>query len=216
MDAQINELLKKHWGYDKLRPAQAEIIEAVLNNKDVLAVLPTGAGKSLCFQLSALCRPGLTLVISPLIALMQEQVADLQTRRISAAALDATLPTSEVKWTLQQAASGRLKCLYISPERLQQLSFVEELTQLPIHLVVVDEAHCVSTWGHDFRPAYAEIGRLRPHLPEIPLLALTATATATVRAEITSSLEMKHPLYLQQSLYRSNVSYSVFLYRAES
>ena len=210
MKDKLQGLLQKHWGYSKLRPAQEEIIEAVLQNRDVLAVLPTGAGKSLCFQLPSLCRPGLVLVISPLIALMQEQVAELQARHISAAALDATLPLSEVEWVLRQAASGKLKCMYLSPERLQQATFVEKLARLPIHLLTVDEAHCVSAWGHDFRPAYSLIGSIRQYLAGRPLLALTATATTTVRAEIIRSLQMQDVLHLQQSLERSNFSYSVF------
>ena len=210
MEDRLAALLKKHWGYARLYEAQSEIIAAVLADKDVFALLPTGAGKSLCFQLPALVRPGLVLVVSPLVALMQEQVAALQLRQIPSAALDASLPTSELHWALEQAASGQLKCVYLAPERLQQPSFVEKLRSLPVSLLAVDEAHCVSVWGHDFRPAYTRIGALRAHFPGRPLLALTATATAEVREEVVASLQMQSPLFVQRSLQRPRLSYSVF------
>lgn len=210
MENTLIDLLKKHWGYDTLRPEQEEIIAAVLEGKDVLALLPTGGGKSLCFQLPALYRPGLALIISPLIALMQEQVADLQKRKIAAAAIFATLPRSEVEWTLEQAAANHLKCLYLSPERLSQTAFVERLSQLPVNLLAVDEAHCVSVWGQDFRPAYGRIGSLHKHFAAAPILALTATATPQAQAEIISALKMRTPLLVRRSLQRHNLSYSAF------
>ena len=211
MDSRIHTLFKKYWGHPQLHTAQKKVIEAVLKGRDVLAILPTGAGKSLCFQLATLCKPGLALVICPLVALMQEQVARLQQKGIPAASLEASLPNTEVQWLLEQARNNRIKCLYLSPERLRQEIFLQEVTHLPINLLVVDEAHCVSTWGQDFRPAYGRIGAVRKHLARCPLLALTATAPNAVQQDIIHFLQMQDTFLIKRSLLHPSLSYSVFL-----
>ena len=211
MDDRLIELLNKHWGFSELREEQREVIEGLLLGRDVLAILPTGAGKSLCFQLPALYLEGLTLVVSPLVALMQEQVSRLQQAGIGAGAMDVTLPTSEIRWMLTQASRAKLKLLYTSPERLQHPEFRASLLGLPIRLLVVDEAHCISSWGHDFRLSYARIAPLRDELDDsVPLLALTATAPPRVETEIKDSLRMREPLVVRRSLRRESLSYSVF------
>ncbi len=205
------ELLKQYWGYDAFRPLQEEIINAVLDGKDILALLPTGGGKSICFQVPALAKDGLCLVVSPLIALMKDQVENLKHRGINALAVYSGMSFLEVKKTLQNAVYGNYKFLYVSPERLETNLFLEYLPAMNINLLAVDEAHCVSQWGYDFRPPYLRIANLRELLPQVPLLALTASATKIVQDDICEKLLFsKAHLRFQQSFERPNLSYSVF------
>ena len=206
----LHRLLKKHWGFDSFRPLQEEIITSVLKRQDTLALLPTGGGKSLCFQLPALCMEGITLVISPLIALMNDQVAQLKDKGIAALAIHSGMPFKAVERTLNNALYGPYKLLYLSPERLQSPLFLDFLRALPVSLITVDEAHCISSWGYDFRPAYLEIGQLREGLPEVPVLAMTATATQSVRQDIIEKLQLRKPNLQIKSFRRDNLSYSVF------
>jgi ATP-dependent DNA helicase RecQ len=204
------EILQQYWGYDSFRPLQEDIISAVLNGKDTLAILPTGGGKSICFQVPAMTMDGLCLVISPLIALMQDQINQLEKKEIPAAGIYAGMPYASIKSTLQKAAAGEYKFLYVSPERLETRIFGEYLPYLPIKLIAVDEAHCISQWGYDFRPAYLTISDIRKQKPMVPVLALTASATAEVRQDIADKLHLKDPSIFRQSFERPNLSYSIF------
>ena len=207
----IQEILKQYWGYDNFRPLQEDIINSVLEGKDTLALLPTGGGKSVCFQVSALVKEGLCLVVSPLIALMKDQVENLKSKGIGALAVYSGMSFIEVKKTLQNAAYGNYKFLYVSPERLETSLFAEYLPALNINLLAVDEAHCISQWGYDFRPPYMRIANLREQLPGIPVLALTASATKTVQDDICEKLLFtKTQQRFQQSFERPNLSYSIF------
>lgn len=202
-------ILKQYWGYPDFRPAQGAVVEALLSGREVLALLPTGGGKSICYQVPGLALGGLTLVISPLIALMRDQVDGLIRRGIAAAAIDSTLPTPMREKILAEARAGRLHFLYAAPERLTLPSFIQQLKDLPIRLIAVDEAHCVSQWGHDFRASYLKLGDLRQHLPEALWIALTATATPRVRQDIITYLRLRDPVIIQQSFYRKNFYYAV-------
>ena len=222
------QILKQHWGFDAFRPLQEEIITAVLEGKDTLALLPTGGGKSICFQVPALAKDGLCLVVSPLIALMKDQVEHLKRKGIPALAVYSGMSFLEVKKTLQNAAYGNFKFLYVSPERLESNLFLEYLPSMNISLLAVDEAHCVSQWGYDFRPPYLRIANLREWLPNVPVLALTASATKVVQDDICEKLKPPYPpkgggtvreisnsinnswKIFQQSFERPNLSYSVF------
>jgi ATP-dependent DNA helicase RecQ len=205
------KILKKYWGYEAFRPLQAEIIESVLSGKDTLALLPTGGGKSLCFQVPALMNEGICLVISPLIALMKDQVENLKKKGIPALSVHSGMSFIEVKKTLQNAAYGNFKFLYVSPERLETDLFQTFISILKINLIAVDEAHCISQWGYDFRPSYLRIANLRKDFPEIPVLALTASATLEVQKDICDKLAFKKGENIfQQSFERPNLSYSVF------
>lgn len=205
------EILKQYWGYDAFRPLQEDIINAVLEGKDVLALLPTGGGKSICFQVPALAKEGICLVVSPLIALMKDQVENLKRKGINALAVYSGMSFLEVKKTLQNAAYGNYKFLYVSPERLETGLFLEYLPAMNISLLAVDEAHCVSQWGYDFRPPYLRIANLREFLPNVPVLALTASATKIVQDDICDKLLFgKTQQRFQQSFERPNLSYSVF------
>ena len=206
----IQELLKEHWGFDAFRPLQQEIIEAVLDGNDTIALLPTGGGKSLCYQVPALAQEGICLVISPLIALMKDQIENLRNRGIMALGIYAGMSRRQIAQTLKNAAYGEYKFLYLSPERLETALFLEFLPALHINLIAVDEAHCISQWGYDFRPAYLRIAALRAELPGVPLLALTASATPAVQQDICEKLELKSPRRFQQAFARPNLSYSVF------
>lgn len=204
-----SDILKHYWGFTEFRPLQREIISSVLAGKDTLALLPTGGGKSLCFQVPALCLGGLCLVITPLISLMTDQVEQLRTRGISAAAVHAGMRGREVEETLRDAVRGDIRFLYLSPERLQTQLFSDYLPDMPLSLLTVDEAHCISHWGYDFRPAYLKIGALRTRVPDVPVLALTATATRIVRDDITKQLGFQAPNELAAGFYRPNLIYSV-------
>jgi len=178
--------------------------------KDTLAILPTGGGKSVCFQVPALAMDGLCLVISPLIALMQDQLSQLENKNIPAGSIYAGMSLAEVKSTMQKAVAGEYKFLYVSPERLQTKLFNQYLPYLPIAIIAVDEAHCISQWGYDFRPAYLSIADIRKFKPAAPVLALTASATAEVREDIAIKLKLSNPAVLRQSFERPNLSYSIF------
>ena len=205
----IHRLLKRHFGYDEFLPLQEEIITTVLEERDALALMPTGGGKSLCYQLPAMHFEGLTLVVSPLIALMKDQVDALKATGIPAAFINSTLPYFEIDRIQKQAQQGTLKILYVTPERLFQPGFRRFLAALKVSLVAVDEAHCISVWGHDFRPEYRKLGELRRVLPGTPLLALTATATERVREDIVTQLHLKQPERFVASFNRANLSYTV-------
>jgi len=209
---QALSILQKVWGYSAFRPLQAEIIESVLAKKDTLALLPTGGGKSICFQVPALLQPGLCLVISPLIALMRDQVEQLRKKNITAFAIYSGMERKEVQTTLITAAESNCKFLYVSPERLETTLFQEYLPALDISLIAVDEAHCISQWGYDFRPSYLRIAALKEQLPEVPVLALTASATPEVQKDICEKLLFATPNtnVFRQSFARPNLSYSVF------
>ncbi len=207
----LHEILKQYWGYDSFRPLQEEIINTVLQGKDVLALLPTGGGKSICFQVPALAKEGICLVISPLIALMKDQVQNLKNKGIPALSIYTGMSFLEVKKTLQNAAHGNYKFLYVSPERLETNLFLEYLPIINISLIAVDEAHCISQWGYDFRPPYLRIAQLREQLPNTPLLALTASATSKVQDDICEKLVFSKTHHrFQQSFERANLSYSIF------
>lgn len=207
----IHEILKQYWGYDHFRPLQEDIINSVLDRKDTMALLPTGGGKSICFQVPAMAKDGLCLVVSPLIALMKDQVESLKRKGIRALAIYSGMSFLEIKKTLQNAAYGNYKFLYVSPERLETNLFLEMLPEININLLAVDEAHCISQWGYDFRPPYVRIAALRELLPGVPVLALTASATKVVQDNICDKLMFgKSAQRFQQSFERLNLSYSVF------
>lgn len=203
------EILKNFWGYDRFRPLQEDIISAVRSGKDTLALLPTGGGKSICFQVPGLALGGLTLVISPLIALMKDQVANLKARGIPAAEINSSLGYQEIDRRLQAAMEGEYRFLYIAPERIATDMFIERLPQMDVRLLAVDEAHCISQWGFDFRPAYLEIHKIREILPDLPIVALTATATRRVRKDILEQLQLREPEVFVKSFRRENLVYEV-------
>ena len=203
------EILKKYWSYDEFRPLQKEIIDSVLEGNDTIALLPTGGGKSICFQIPALLLEGVTIVVSPLISLIQDQVKNLKRRGIGAAAIHSGTKASEVMSTLNSLSFGYVKILYVSPERLMNESFIEYVRQLKLSLLVIDEAHCISQWGHDFRPAYQNIAAFRDVFP-IPVLAVTATATSQTLEDIEESLSLTNSEVFKSDFFRPNLSYSVF------
>lgn len=204
------EILKRYWGYNAFRPLQEEIINSVLHGKDTLALMPTGGGKSLCYQVPALVKPGLCLVISPLIALMKDQVENLRKKGITAYAIFSGMSRKEVINIFNVATESNCKFLYVSPERLETALFKEYLPGLDINLIAVDEAHCISQWGYDFRPPYLRIAALRKELPGVPMLALTASATPDVQNDICKKLEFTDKQVFRQSFERPNLSYSCF------
>ena len=201
--------LKKHFGYDEFRPLQREIIEDALAGRDVFVLMPTGGGKSLCFQLPALMRDGLTIVVSPLIALMKDQVDALQTSGIPATYLNSTLDREEAKARWRGLHRGEYRMLYVAPERLMLDTFLERALNWDIAQFAIDEAHCISEWGHDFRPEYRELKKLRKHLPDVSIMALTATATERVRADIIKELKLRDPHVYAASFNRPNLTYRV-------
>ncbi|HAC40024.1 MAG TPA: RecQ family ATP-dependent DNA helicase, partial [Rikenellaceae bacterium] len=202
------EVLQKYWGYEAFRPMQEEIISQALDGKDVLAILPTGGGKSVCFQVPALMKDGIALVVTPLIALMKDQVQNLQARGIRAMAVHAGMGRREVDLALNNAAYGDYKFLYLSPERLRTQLFQSYLSVLNVSFIVVDEAHCISQWGYDFRPNYLQIGELRSRV-DAPVIALTATATPLVAKDIMARLKFQEPNMLVSGFERPNLSYVV-------
>ncbi|HEY4257651.1 MAG TPA: DNA helicase RecQ [Candidatus Udaeobacter sp.] len=201
--------LKKHFGYEQFRPLQEEIIRDALAGRDVLVLMPTGGGKSLCFQLPALTREGLTIVVSPLISLMKDQVDALQASGISATYLNSTLGRDEAKARWRGLHRGEYRMLYVAPERLMLETFLERALSWNIAQFAIDEAHCISEWGHDFRPEYRELKKLRRHLPSVPMMALTATATDRVRTDIIQQLHFREPRCYVASFNRPNLSYRV-------
>jgi ATP-dependent DNA helicase RecQ len=205
------EILKEFWGYNKFRPLQEEIINSILDSKDTLALMPTGGGKSICFQVPSLLNEGLCLVISPLIALIKDQVANLKKKGIPALSIYSGMSFIEVKKTLQNATYGNFKFLYVSPERLETDLFLEYLTAIKINLIAVDEAHCISQWGYDFRPSYLHIASIREYFPKTPILALTASATLEVQKDICEKLQFKKGYQsFHSSFERANLSFSAF------
>jgi ATP-dependent DNA helicase RecQ len=203
------EILQKYWGYQTFRPLQEDIVRSALDGRDTLALLPTGGGKSICFQVPALCREGICLVVSPLIALMKDQVHNLDRRGISAAAIFSGMSHQQIDIVFENACNGQYKFLYVSPERLQTPMARERIKRMNVNLLAVDEAHCVSQWGYDFRPPYLQIPEIRALIPKVPLLALTATATSEVLEDIQDKLGFRQKNVFQQSFVRSNLSYSV-------
>jgi ATP-dependent DNA helicase RecQ len=201
--------LKRHFGYDQFRPLQEEIIRDALAGRDAFVLMPTGGGKSLCFQLPALIRDGLTIVVSPLISLMKDQVDALQTSGIAATYLNSTLNREEAKARWRGLHRGEYRMLYVAPERLMLDAFLERALNWNIAQLAIDEAHCISEWGHDFRPDYRELKKLRKHLPDVPLMALTATATERVRADIVKELKLRDPRCYVASFNRPNLTYRV-------
>jgi ATP-dependent DNA helicase RecQ len=210
MTKSLHEILIRYWGYKQFRPMQEDIMNALLTKKDVLAIMPTGGGKSLCYQVPALAEKGICLVVSPLIALMRDQVDRLNSLGIPSLSIISGMRFSDVQKTLQNAAYGNFKFLYVSPERLETELFQEWLPVLPLNLVAIDEAHCISQWGYDFRPAYLTIAKIREIQPAVPMIALTASATPSVKDDICEKLNLNLPQRFQQSFERPNLSYSVF------
>lgn len=216
----VRDILTKYWGYTSFKPMQEEIINSVLNGKDTVALLPTGGGKSLCFQVPALAMEGICIVVSPLVALMGDQVNALKEHGIKALKLTGGISFDELNTLLDNALYGNYKFLYLSPERLQQEIVQNYIKQMNVNLIAVDEAHCISQWGNDFRPAYKNITLLREIHPLIPVIALTATATPEVLEDTISELKMELPAVFKNSFVRENLSYQVFkeedkLYKAE-
>src|SRR5882672_5737108 len=198
--------LKTHFGFTAFRPLQEAIIQDALAGRDVFALMPTGGGKSLCFQLPALMREGLTIVVSPLISLMKDQVDALQTSGIAATFLNSALERHEAVERLRGLNHAEYKLLYVAPERLMLDGFLERALNWNITQIAIDEAHCISEWGHDFRPEYRELKKLRRHLPDVPFMALTATATERVRADVIKQLELRHPRCYVASFNRPNLT----------
>ena len=210
MSALSRSILNQYWGYPSFRPLQEDIVDSVMEGKDTLALLPTGGGKSICFQVPAMAMDGICLVITPLIALMKDQVAHLVEKGIPAAAIYSGMYPDELELAYNQAVYGRLKFLYVSPERLQTVPFIEALKRMKVCLLAVDESHCISQWGYDFRPPYLKIAEIRPYIPKTPVLALTATATAKVVEDIQLRLGFKQKHVFQSSFERKNLTYNVF------
>lgn len=204
----MKETLKKYWGYENFRPMQEEIISSALGGNDTLAILPTGGGKSICFQVPAMMRDGVCIVVSPLIALMKDQVENLRNRGIPASVVHSGMTSREIDITLDNAIYGDVKFLYVSPERLRTNIFKVRVQKMSVSFIVVDEAHCISQWGYDFRPDYLEIAQLRKIVPDdVPILAMTATATPAVADDIMEKLNFRKPNILKSSFLRTNLSY---------
>ncbi len=205
----MKELLKKYWGYGKFRESQKEIIENLVNKKDTFVVMPTGGGKSLCYQMSALLLKGSTLVVSPLIALMKNQVDKLQEQNINAIRVDSTLSSSEYFSSLDKIREGLVKLIYVSPEKLLSSDFLDIISEIEISLIAIDEVHCVSSWGHDFRTDYRNLYRIREEFPHIPIGAFTATATPEVIEDVKEILNLQKPKIFKNSFYRENLTYRI-------
>jgi len=205
----MKNFLKKYFGYEEFRPLQQEIVEGVLAGRDSVVLMPTGGGKSLCFQLPALMQDGLAVVVSPLISLMKDQVDALRANGVAAELVNSTLSPSEIYDVMERARRGELKLLYIAPERFASFGFENFLSTLKISLFAIDEAHCISEWGHDFRPDYRNLRSLRESFPRVPIIALTATATPRVREDIVKQLALREPSVYVSSFNRPNLSYEV-------
>ncbi len=205
----IHDVLKKYWGYSDFRELQEEIITSVLDGNDTLGLLPTGGGKSITFQVPTLAREGMSIVVTPIISLMKDQVDNLINRGIKATYIHSGLSLSEIRHTLDKCTFGNYKFLYISPERLASESFIDKMRFMPVKLIVVDEAHCISQWGYDFRPSFLNIAKIRDYFPDIPVLALTATATPDVVADIMDKLKFRSRRVFSKSFARTNLVYVV-------
>ena len=206
---QARSVLRSAFGYYGFRPGQESAIESVLARSDTLVVLPTGGGKSLCYQVPALILPGLTIVVSPLISLMKDQVDALESRGLPATFINSSLNSSQVSERLGRAQRGELKLLYLAPERFDYGNIAARLNQMGISLLAVDEAHCISQWGHDFRPSYLRVADVRQKLGSPPTIALTATATPQVRTDITKQLALRDPKVVITGFDRTNLTYHV-------
>lgn len=204
------EILKKYWNHDAFRTPQEQIIASVVARNDTFGLLPTGGGKSICFQIPALMMEGICIVISPLVALMKDQVQNLQNKGIKAVALTGGIYENDIIDILDNCQFGNYKFLYLSPERLQNDWIVERIKNLPVNLIAIDEAHCISQWGHDFRPAYLKIVKLKEYFPKVPFIALTASATQRVQDDIVLQLQLKEPKFFTKSFARDNLAYMVF------
>lgn len=209
IEQQTLEILKRYWGYDQFRPLQQDIIMSVLGGRDTLGLMPTGGGKSITFQVPTLAVDGMALVVTPIISLMKDQVDHLLERHIKATYLYAGLTAAEVRRTYEKCQYGGCKFLYVSPERLSSQGFLDHLKHMPVRLIVVDEAHCISQWGYDFRPSFLRIAQVRKLFPDVPVLALTATATPVVVDDIMQRLEFGQPHVLRKSFARDNITYVV-------
>ena len=209
MSTIFHQTLKKYWGYDNFRGVQLDIIESIAGGKDTLGLMPTGGGKSITFQVPALTMDGVCIVITPLVALMKDQVMHLRERGIKAEAIHAEQTHGEISQILDNAIFGAVKFLYISPERIHSELFQKKLYYMQVCFVAVDEAHCISQWGYDFRPSYLLISKIRQLKPEAPILALTATATPLVVDDIQERLGFAHKNVFRMSFYRDNLSYIV-------
>ena len=205
----VKKVLTKYWGYNNFKGSQEVIIESALQKQDVLALMPTGGGKSICFQLPAMLQEGLCIVVSPLIALIEDQISNLKQRGIKAVALTGGISSNQLITLLDNCLFGNYKFVYLSPERLQQTLVQNKIREMNVNLIAIDEAHCISQWGHDFRPAYLECHILRELLPEVPIMALTATATKHVANDIVSALELKATRVVRDSFLRDNLAFSV-------
>ena len=203
------EILKQYWGYDDFRGVQREIIESIGAGRDTLGLMPTGGGKSITFQVPTLAKEGLCIVVTPLIALMKDQVANLRSRGIKAAAIYSGMKSADIVTALENCIFGNYKFLYISPERIESELFLKKIRRVNVALITIDEAHCISQWGHDFRPAYRRIIQLREIFPGIPVLALTATATAAVVKDIQQQLGFPKENCYSMSFGRKNLVYVV-------
>ncbi|WP_241596325.1 ATP-dependent DNA helicase RecQ [Rosenbergiella epipactidis] len=208
-EADAIQVLQETFGYQQFRPGQDSIIQAAISGQDCLVVMPTGGGKSLCYQIPALVRNGLTLVVSPLISLMKDQVDQLRANGVSAESLNSSQPREIQQQIYQACREGKVKLLYVAPERLMMESFLDTLSSWHPALIAVDEAHCISQWGHDFRPEYGAIGRLRERFPTLPIMALTATADSTTRQDILQRLQLHEPFIQVSSFDRPNIRYTL-------
>jgi ATP-dependent DNA helicase RecQ len=206
---EFHKILKENWGYEEFRPLQLDIVRSAHSGKDTLALLPTGGGKSITFQVPAMAKEGICIVVTPLIALMKDQVENLQKRKIKTAAIHSGMSMAEISLTLDNCIYGDYKFLYVSPERLETKLFRERLVKMPVNLVAIDEAHCISQWGFDFRPSYLKIAEIRELIPDIPFLALTASAKPKVQQDIIEFLKLENPTVIKKSFFRDNLVYVV-------
>src|SRR6185295_4131190 len=205
----LSIVLKRYFGFDSFREYQAQIVADCLAGRDVVALMPTGGGKSLCYQLPALVRPGLTVVVSPLIALMKDQADFLRSRNVPTAVVNSAQPPHVTQRVLEGLDRGAYRLLYVAPERLMQQAFLARIARWNVSMIAIDEAHCISDWGNDFRPEYRQLSDLRLRFPDVPLMALTATATGRVRADIITNLGLREPGVYVASFNRPNLTYRI-------